>query len=266
MGDTIGVTRQLQERLRVLAEQAKRSSNDVAKIPNNFWKTAFADAVNEVLPEVQKLLLKLATEAAVDTEEFADKLFTSRLEKAINVDDIYTFRANGQGQVTTVKIDLASSAGNLEDYFNAVELLREEMGWGDSDPRNASLFWRALDDLAHGVTISSPILRKKIKRGMWKETVRLRIGHYSELAPFWELIDKGNIGIGHGRGGKPHPYYGPSHFLESATVQAKVLFTAEYEKRKANLKAALERDSYGLKDFIQSFPGVFRGQPIRQVS
>jgi hypothetical protein len=250
----------------------QRWINKLESLKESVWKTAFIDTLNEAGTLFQDILWAEANSAIVKTEEYDIPEFREPLKRAIYTEGcIHIRKAYGEYGVQ-VRIDLNKTAGQIDDYAQAVRTAREnlerdERGWRESKIR-ASWFWRNFiyGQAREGVKIKAKRvegqrgrtpLRQREGEVLYERTIAERIAHMTSLAPYWSLIDKGNVNNApmHS-GGVPYPSNGPTHFVDKAETKIRILFEKMMEENITNLSSELEIQEYGSNGLIDQIGEV----------
>lgn len=161
------------------------------------------------------ILQQSAASAADLSSEFNDPLLKDNLVAAAGMPESIEVKLayNGLASTVTVDIKLNDTAGSLEDWGKAVASARKTQG---NDPLKASKVW---EGIFKGRNSGSP----------WQSIQETRMGLAGRLAPFWEILDKGqaNVTLSSSYGGYPTPSESPKNFTDDTISQIEELF--EYE-------------------------------------
>lgn len=203
-----------------------------------------ADAEEATRKRATQILLEEADLALKFTKEFNISIYRRRLEEAIKKREtiIITVVSN----TINVRIDLNRTAGGIEDYANAISETRRILNVGKAPPDIASWFWeeKYYRPAREGRSIKK-IGKKRRDRtrqniqAYWN-TIRLRASLFQTLAPFWELLDQGNISLSSDRGGTPYPEYGRTDFVRKAKLRIEELFYRVYSERVSRIQRYIE--------------------------
>lgn len=173
--------------------------------------------------------------------EFNHPIFLERLLEAANTPGVMILTQSGRR--LNVRITFGRVAGNLEKWARAVDTVRLEKGISiysisnvdNPDPQLLSHFWeekyyktaREGKSFIWGHRNSADMYAEKY----W-DTMFRRLAVCGELAPFWEILDKGSTSMSSDIGGTPYPVNTPTNFI-SRTIQTLQEFynasLAEYE-------------------------------------
>lgn len=194
------------------------------------WRAAFMQVYDDHLPSAKKALKKTSKEALEETEEFNHELFTTPFFTILDIDELYVIIPEERTKTVSVFINMKEFAGNLNDYFEAVALAREQGGFGKgTDPDKASIFWREnIYRPAREGSVGRPSKKESQQRQQYWSTILLRRENMSTLAPWWELMEYGNNLRGRGEG-QPYPSYGPQLFVAEAERTIEDLFDQALE-------------------------------------
>lgn len=160
--------------------------------------------------------VKLAVEEA---PEFAIPPYLVPLLDISRNERLFDIRVVKKACSSYVKVNLRMNevAGNIQDYANAIDAAREIMGEKeDRDPEKASAYW------------ANRVYPNKAK---YTHVLGLRFGELSEEAPFWSLLDNGNVdtSMSSDIGGYPFPSNGPTHFVDKTEREIEQLFNRELD-------------------------------------
>jgi hypothetical protein len=144
--------------------------------------------------------------------------------------------------------------GQQEQWLAAAERTRQDLGlskktrgkvYGETGEDLPSRFWREkifrdddrfIDEYSERTTQPKELadLTKmfpgvpSIKSGKYERTMEHRLGLLEpNQAPFWEILNNGNIGIMTGRG-VAYPIFGPTRFKQKAELVLKEIFRVSY--------------------------------------
>jgi hypothetical protein len=157
-----------------------------------------------------KILSKHAARALRSSEEFKISMYSSRLLEACDDKDslVITLTGVGASAKLTIMENLDATAGDIEQWAQAVESTRENLGeefYSKKDPKKASLYWR-------NVVYGTP---------QYTTTIEDRLNSCDAKAPFWSILDKGNRGISMSSdwGGTPYPSKSGTDFVAKAIAE-----------------------------------------------
>jgi hypothetical protein len=198
------------------------------------------------------LLKRRITEAARSTSEYNSNFFISRLREAASEGCLsYTITGNTLQAI----IDLDITAGTLEDYFSGVEEWRKEHYDGRIPPpiKLASKMWEEKIYRVDRENGSVPRWNKDHTEehdvtenfvGKYWQTMESRLELSGKLAPFWRLLNDGNINLGesgYGHGGDAYPAQGPTNFVEKAEQDIVQEYERLYGVWLSKIRAQLDR-------------------------
>jgi len=232
---------------------------DIEYSRNIINKIAFHQALLFIKSKAAEILILSFEEAAMSTEEYNYDLYLNRLASALfsHAEEIITFMPIAN----TIKFGLnLESLGTVDEWEAAVEKVRNEILGTTSDPEVASRMWEE-KIYKTGREGKSIYRTKKVKdkryksgyreekvdvtdryRGKYRETIAMRLSFISpDKAPFWYLIEHGNIGIGFARGGTEYPSNPPARVIDSIADNLYQYFEVAYEEYKAKADVLLSR-------------------------
>lgn len=198
------------------------------------------EALRLTSSSARRVLVSEGIDAILSVEEFNQPEFMSNFVKALELANITISPSNLDR--CDVEIDLDSVAGNLDDYADAVIAARGGRGVGTqfnqsyngvgNPAKMASHFWaeKYYSPERRGTTFSHPNPKRKIDinkyKEKFKETIALRIKNFKGLAPYWRLIDEGNLGISlkSDVGGTPFPVIKPTRFIHKTEQGIKDIY------------------------------------------
>lgn len=208
---------------RRLIRQLERGKSSSSTIANReiFLNTRVFDYVLDIIMQVAPSVLKQEiAKAAENTIEYSDPiLMTPLLEAAESSDNftVYPTRA-GEASRITVEVDMDYTAGRLESWAQAVEAVREDLEVSHKSPAKASNYWR------------HRVYHRSWEDGSYSETIQARFRYAGELAPYWSLLDNGNIdaSMASNWGGTAYPVNGATDFTGSTARRLQQLFRQEF--------------------------------------
>lgn len=201
-----------------------------------------------IQPQLQKeansILAKEAIKAAQATGEYDQPIFYGPLEKAALMPESVIMSVIGEDKLSVV-IDLDSTAGELVEFAQAVAKAKEQVSSGEASTARASVFWR---EFVYKPTREGGGAGKDTS--LYYETWDARRANFSSLAPYWKLIDKGNVGkLGDG---VPYPLVSPTNFVSKARAKIRRMALNRYRKEVVRVSAQLDEDSYGAGNALDS--------------
>jgi hypothetical protein len=186
--------------------------------------TAISSSVNIMLAEADDIL-KESIQIATSESEYSHPAFrTALMSISDDIADAIEIIYNGVGWSSniSVKIDMDSIAGNINDYAEAVEAAREALKVKDTrDPAAASKYWKT----------------KVYGTELYSKTINLRVKNMDTAAPFWSLLNYGTArtSMSSDIGGTPFPRTRGTKFVEKAERALYQRFRSEFlEKRTRN--------------------------------
>jgi len=179
------------------------------------------------------------TRALIEAPEFAYPPLEDRLRAVFSSPEIIKTRREG------VRI-AAELAGTPTDLWEGIERARQSLGIGHTlDIQRASVFWKERIYRPAREGLQRPRSFKKLSkwsyykgykgrrtqetfdyqmyaREKYDATIAARLGSWAGKAPFWILIDQGNLGGN--KGGTPYPTNGPTNFVKVAQARLNQLY------------------------------------------
>lgn len=192
-----------------LEEESFKVAYDIQRLAAD--KVEFFDAKDILLEEVQKALQK--------NKEYNIAIFSEPLIETILINPIVNVSPVSD-TAAYVEINLDTYAGTLQDWGKAVLKVRKKLKVKEkSDPIRASIYWR---DFIYNNDDTS----------LYLETIKDRLGANEKKAPFWELLDKGNVPLVSDRGGFPYPRNEPTNFVLNTKKRLQSLYKKYVKKYK----------------------------------
>jgi len=231
---------------------------ELERLKNSVLRAAFITVLEEQKHTYHEMLVTEAELAISLTKEYDLPIFREPLIAAIRRDETLVFAI--VGDTVTLEIDLNTTAGRLDDYINAVESTRQNFP-RTLAPVDASRYWRYFLYGQAREGLSMKKRRKKGQRGRtptykdegttrYFETIQDRIANMSSPAPWWSLLNDGNVSFG-GGGGTPYPDSPGTHFVESAHMKIIVDFSAKVAREQNLLFTRLQLETYGGETVLQ---------------
>ena len=189
----------------------------------NSSDAAFASALSMTIDNAPDIYASQVRRAVRISREYNYEAFLNPLIEVGTNEDLYSIVPTGTGwnRTITVTLEMNSIAGTLEDYAEAVESARGALNVKEErDPELASKYWR-----------------EKVypyKDGPYRKTIDLRMMAAISPAPFWSLLDNGNIdtSMGSDIGGEPYPAYAGRHFVKHAEDEIRKFFLQKFREFK----------------------------------
>jgi len=277
----------------------KKLMND----PDSYYRAdAFNFAIGIISGYAKDLLWRSIKNGAEETREYNDPRFLDGLKLAVEDDRTITIEYNQSDfTIKNVLIDLNLTAGTLEEWAGAIsgarEMLRNARGGRYiKDTNVASKVWaekiykagreggtvyrrrRVKEEDDPNVSSVDIDVTAKYKDRYW-ETIALRFHKTKSPAPWWQLLDQGNVAL---KGaGTPYPVNGATNFVSNTIESIKINFDTimynnivgrrksaewnwEYDaKRVEEVKAYLKelnllKDNKGLEEYVKGF---IKGEP-----
>lgn len=216
-----------------LVNRMTKAEQQVAlmKNPDKYVKSLDDTLRSETIKAGKDVLQGSILEAIRDNYEFDWPEYKRGLLAAAKSKEIFTVRALGGTSWDTrylVSIDMDDSAGRLNRWAAGVKAYRKQLELEKEqsakkskirdkkgrfkkykkpkyDPIAASYGWA---NIFEGRTAGDPRFRR---------TIAGRLEYSGATAPFWELLDKGEVSMSSDRGGFPTPSKQPTRFVAKAS-------------------------------------------------
>jgi hypothetical protein len=242
-----------EEFLAKLAEYSISLSKSIINIRENYKtieglkrvsisKLAFAASLEKINQIAIDVLIRRAVEAAIETEEYNYDLYINHLITALNLNrnELITITPIKDAFKASIKINL-NPLGGIEEWGAAVNNVREDKNLGKTKGA-ASKIWKEKIyrvDREGGKVYkyfkgrgkdSKTELKDITERyvGKYKETIEARLSRLDpKKAPFWHLINEGNVSIGLGKG-EPYPSFSGTYFVHHTELELQRRFDQIY--------------------------------------
>jgi len=221
----------------------------------------------KVRKEALSILRQEVEIALKSSEEYSKTHFSRPLLAAIKNNDIIQYTVTSDLNRVVVYIDMYTAAGELDDYISAVEEARNLVGYSHNDPQAASDFWKLIYDSANHIASGwKPKTSNQINvSGLYAKTMALRIANMETPAPFWYLLNYGNVNVPMGGvGGTPYPVNAPTNFLDKATNRIESLFNSEYKQEKSKVMKRLSEEAVNASEISQAISDALAGRSPRR--
>lgn len=190
--------------------------------------------VKEAAPIIYKNNAKAAATASM---EYAFDSFLVPLLRVGDESDLYSITATGSGWNKRISVELMMNevAGNIQDYADAVESVREFLGVKEGrDPALASSIWK----------------NKIYGKGPYYRTIKDRLRDAVGAAPFWSLLNDGskNVRMSSDIGGTPYPSRGGHHFVEKTETELRDYYNGNLGIAKYQYDKDVEEATLSLED------------------
>lgn len=190
------------------------------KLANNekAYATSVKDAIKKSgIQAAKDILYGNALGAIRENYEFDTPAYRKGLFQAIQDDDTYLFRSRGTGlsSIMYLDINLDRTAGRLNIWGSAVKAARRELGVKVSrKDKNAKA--REGEALQASRAWAGIFSKRAGTQSKFNKTIRLRLSYSGKPAPFWQLLDKGELSLPSDRGGYPTPKKKPTNFVSES--------------------------------------------------
>jgi len=233
-------------------------------------RTAAVMKTKEQYLAYSKAVLKSNVESALSTsKEYNTPEFKAGIMEAINDDRVIIFKYESGRVYTIVQMNLV--AGRLSDYAAAVEKARATLERGGAkDMGMASRFWKNIiyRQAREGLKVKQRRTKgqkgrtpSRVKEGknLYRMTIKERLSNCIGLAPWWELLDKGNTGTDFpDRGGTPYPSSPPTRFVEKTEAKLDRYIQKKYARIYDELLKEISKENYGYENLYNDITSVVR--------
>lgn len=263
--------KELEERIKNL--EAAVEEDEFAEISGKvledaIFRRAFLDCVDIIKDKAMNFLVTEAVRATVVTQEFNYDLYVDHLLTAMeaNKEKLIGIIPYVGKKAIEVKVNL-NILGKPEQWGKAIEKYRKQKGLGKArgamgeHGEMSSYFWK---EKYYGTGREGTQVKKVYKEGKgggkkspkdvtskykdkYRDTIRGRLANLpSNKAPFWYLIEHGNINIKLGmedEEGVPYPVFGPTNFArnsQEAIASAFLDIWTQYEEKAREIFEELE--------------------------
>lgn len=238
-------------------------------------KEAFLQAVEFISDNTQKYINAGVLDAMYQTFEFNYQPYIDHMLGAIalNYENMVKIKPLTLIDYRDIDIDVDfTPLGNIEIYAEAVEATRKELPEKvTEDPKAASRMWR--EKIFKTAREGGKVYRHKKDRKTGKETkvdvTYKYIGRYYDTivsrlsklpqnkAPFWYLIEYGNINIeGFNKKGTPYPSLRELKMIGKIEATIRADFNTAYRKFSVEIENIISDKLWGEFGFKGSSPGL----------
>ena len=244
-------------------------------------KGAHLEAINFVTERAEEMITTAFMQAIFDTVEYNHELFIGRSLEAIQAhwQNILYIVPNSPGSVF-VEADF-NVLGDIETYAAAAAQARETLGFKmTGGPESRSIYWArniyGVDREGRTIKVT-PTGHKKSKDvttnylGKWVTTIKTRLSFIeSGQAPWWYILNYGNIDAFAESQGMPYPVVQPTHFVEVLEMQVHDIFNRIYRESLQGWKewyADNLADDFSLDDFgdFDNVANVIEPELVKQI-
>lgn len=210
---------------------------------------AFMRVVEKSKRKAHEMLWRNANQAIILTEEYNISEFKDPLREAIFMPE--TIILNWLGRMN-VEIDLNTTAGELSTYAQAVDSVRSRIS-ASNKPVSAGWATRFWVEYVYrpgreGTTAPDG------ESGRYQETISARIALLGGKAPYWSLIDTGNINVSEmgGVGGFPYPAFGATNFVAISQAEIEILLQKEFLQELQKIEKMFDTQEGGGTDVLNA--------------
>ena len=200
-----------------LVNRIAKAEEQVAtmKNPDKYVKSLDTVIRKDALKQAKNVLQGSILQAVRENYEFDWPEYKAGLFKAATDNETYTIRAlGGTGWNTRylVSIDMDDSAGRLNRWAAGVRAYRAELE--TKVPRKGSK--KSRQSAVGASRAWAKIFQSRGSNDKFRTTITKRLGYSGAVAPFWQLLDKGDIPMASDRGGYPTPQKTATNFVSQA--------------------------------------------------
>ena len=220
----------------------------------------FNYCINTVDASVMDTLIEEIAKAAQTSLEYNEDILLGPLLRAAQEPGNVKYTENRSGWTSNIEVtvNMDGSAGNLEQWAQAVKTVREQLGSKQKSALRASNYWKYR------------VFGRSWQGGSYEQTIQMRFQAAGALAPYWSLLDNGNYsfeggGMSSDWGGTPYPTNNATHFTDKVAQRLQSLFKAELMSQQEYLNSRVEEIKVGinklqdyitrLQELIDSFSG-----------
>lgn len=205
------------------------------------YAVAFASAFVAIQDRAVEIFVRNATDACLSSGEYAHPYFIDALISAVRHPDSLLIEHLGYTGRVNVIIDLDRTAGPLEEYAQAVSAVRgdrRDVHRNQTPPNLASRMWA--EKIYRAGRMGGKVSRRRWNRetrsydrvdvtdqfvGKYWETVFARAAFFIHPAPWWRLLDGGNVRVQMSSdiGGTPYPRVPATRFVENTRREIKAI-------------------------------------------
>jgi hypothetical protein len=203
----------------------------------------------EAIPAVKDALTGTFRQAIRENYEFDVPPYRNGMYTAIQDSGTYSVRTRGSGfnSIITVDINLDKTAGRLERWASGVKKYRkilEQEKKANQKKKKGKNKPVKYDPLAASRAWAGIFERREGTFSQFSETVRNRLELSGAIAPFWQLLDKGEIAMSSNRGGYPTPSKKATNFVNIAEQAINEYMKTQMIKEKEKYEFFF--DNYGI--------------------
>ena len=186
-------------------------------------KSAYLMALDELSKNAFEILKLYTLQACIASEEYNYEPYINHLMGAVqlNENEIIKLKPINTSRPSEIIIDIDfSPLGLIDEWAYATDAARKALDVGKSPIGAASKMWA---EKIYGAGREGKSVTRRTKNGnidvtekyaeKYESTVLMRLAYLEDnKAPFWYLIEHGNISTPMSRGGDPYPIVKPQNF------------------------------------------------------
>ena len=242
----------LGQNLEAIQEEVREAGKviDAVTASDAAVKASYVIASDEVLSLATEVLMEAAIRACIESGEYDYPLYIEKLTGAIAAVNTGLFEFDKNDK--SIHINMRQ-LGHFDQWIAAANKVRLEFQIGESrkaqrpiDGMESALkFWteKIYKPAREGLPVPEPppaarlspetremgkLLKPKVsadQESKYSKVIQARLDLFSNKeAPFWEVLNNGNMTPGHGGTSAPYPVFPPTNFVEDASRGLTLLF------------------------------------------
>lgn len=221
----------------ILTGELNRLVSIIEGAVDDVWKLAFMETYNNNIDLALRMLRVDTRKAIVATKEYKYADFAVPLLEAVYKEESLQFTPSSDFTRIIVNVTLNRTAGTLEEYAQAVNEARGILNAKKAKNQKGADFWASIYDAARTPTGRITKRKQGAKESflnlLYERTISVRKSFFSQerKAPYWSLLDLGNIGTMGGNSSFAHPTVAPTHFTSIAKNRIENLFNDIYTQK-----------------------------------
>lgn len=221
----------------ILTGELNRLVSKIEGAVDDVWKLAFMETYNNNIDLALRMLRVDTRKAIVATKEYKYADFAVPLLEAVYKEESLQFTPSSDFTRIIVNVTLNRTAGTLEEYAQAVNEARGILNAKKAKNQKGADYWASIYDAARTPTGRITKRKQGAKESflnlLYERTISVRKSFFSQerKAPYWSLLDLGNIGTMGGNSSFAHPTVAPTHFTSIAKNRIENLFNDIYTQK-----------------------------------
>jgi hypothetical protein len=199
----------------------------------------FRLALSETIAEAPFIYSKNVKAATLANEEFDHSFYLRALLSVGRDIGLYNIVARGRGWKRTIiaNLEMDQVAGDISNYSEAVVKVRAELAAEREAKRKTNKKGKLVK-----ARVNNPETASRLWKGYYLndettylETMGRRFGYLTDIAPFWSLLNYGNmIATPSDYGGTAYPNMSATHFVENTEKELERYFTKALNRLKTD--------------------------------